>query len=150
MEGLGTSSDKAMISERKTLTGLTSTKLAAEKAYKMARIAPDDVDVAVVHDCFTIAEIMAYEDLGFCEKGQGGKFIEEGKSYIGGKIPVNIDGGLKSKGHPLGATGVSMAAEITRQLRGQAGKRQVNGAEVGLSHNVGGTGQYCFVNIYSR
>ena len=150
IEGLGTASDTAMLSERKTLTGLTATKIAAEKAYGMARITPNDVDVAMVHDCFTIAEIMAYEDLGFCEEGEGGKFIEEGKSYIGGKIPVNVDGGLKSKGHPLGATGVSMTVEITRQLRGEAGRRQVQGAEIGLSHNVGGTGQYCFVNIYSR
>ena len=150
VQGLGASSDTSMISERKTLTELTATRLAAEKAYKMAKVAPSDVDVAAVHDAFTIAEIMAYEDLGFCKKGEGGKFIEEGKSYLGGKVPVNIDGGLKSKGHPLGATGVSMAVEIARQLRGEAGKRQVQGAEVGLSHNVGGTGQYCFVNIYSR
>ncbi|KPV65054.1 MAG: acetyl-CoA acetyltransferase [Candidatus Bathyarchaeota archaeon BA1] len=116
----------------------------------MAGIKPNDVDVAVVHDCFTIAEIMAYEDLRFCNKGEGGKFIEEGQSYIGGKTPVNIDGGLKSKGHPLGATGVSMSVEITRQLRGEADKRQVSGAEVGLSHNIGETGQYCFIHIYSR
>lgn len=148
--GLGAASDSLMISERQTLTGLTATRLAAEKAYKMAGVTPDDIDVAVVHDCFTIAEIMAYEDLGFCKKGEGGSFIEEGQSYIGGKIPVNMDGGLKAKGHPLGATGVSMTVEITRQLRGEADKRQVSGAEIGLSHNVGETGQYCFVHIYTR
>ena len=148
--GLGAASDAMMISERPTLTGLTATKVAAEKAYRMAGITPDDVDVAVVHDCFTIAEIMAYEDLGFCKKGEGGKFIEEGQSYIGGKVPINVDGGLKSKGHPLGATGVSMTAEITKQLRGEAGKRQVSGAEIGLSHNIGETGQYCFVHVYAR
>jgi len=150
IKGLGTASDTMMISERQTLTGLTATKIAAEEAYKMADIAPDDVDVAVVHDCFTIAEIMAYEDLGFCKKGEGGRFIEDKQSYIGGKTPVNVDGGLKSKGHPLGATGVSMTVEITRQLRGEAGKRQVGGAEIGLSHNIGETGQYCFVHVYSR
>ena len=148
--GLGAASDTMMISERPTLTGLTATRLAAEKAYKMAGVTPEDINVAVVHDCFTIAEIMAYEDLGFCRKGEGGSFIEEGQSYIGGKIPVNIDGGLKAKGHPLGATGVSMTVEITRQLRGEAGKRQVSGAEIGLSHNIGETGQYCFVHVYTR
>jgi acetyl-CoA acetyltransferase len=148
--GLGSASDTMMISERRTLTSLTATRLAAEKAYRMAGVTPEDIDVAVVHDCFTIAEIMAYEDLGFCKKGEGGKFIEEGQSYKDGKTPVNLDGGLKAKGHPLGATGVSMTVEITRQLRGEADKRQVSGAEVGLSHNVGETGQYCFVHIYTR
>ncbi len=148
--GLGAASDTMMISERKNLTELRATKMAAEKAYRMAGITPKDVDVAVVHDCFTIAEIMAYEDLGFCKKGEGGKFIEEKQSYIGGKIPINTDGGLKSKGHPLGATGVSMTVEITKQLRGEAGKRQVKGAEIGLSHNIGEAGQYCFVHVYSR
>ncbi len=150
LTGLGAASDTMMISERESLTELKATRVAAEKAYKMARITPDDVDVATVHDCFTIAEIMAYEDLGFCQKGEGGKFIEEKQSYIGGKVPTNTDGGLKSKGHPLGATGVSMTIEITKQLRGEAGKRQVSGAEIGLSHNIGETGQYCFVHVYSR
>jgi len=150
IRGLGAASDTMMISERQTLTGLTATKIAAEEAYQMAGITPNDVDVAVVHDCFTIAEILAYEDLGFCKKGEGGKFIEDRQSYIGGKTPVNVDGGLKAKGHPLGATGVSMTVEITRQLRGEAGKRQVGGAEIGLSHNIGETGQYCFIHVYSR
>jgi len=150
IEGLGAASDAMLINERPTLTGLTGSRLAAEEAYKMAGITARDIDVAEVHDCFTIAEIMAYEDLGFCEKGEGGKFIEEGQSYIGGRTPVNVDGGLKSKGHPLGATGVSMAVEITKQLRGEAGNRQVSGAEIGLSHNVGETGQFAFVHIYVR
>jgi acetyl-CoA C-acetyltransferase len=150
IEGLGAASDAMLISERPTLTGLTGSCLAAEQAYKMAGVTARDVDVAEVHDCFTIAEIMAYEDLGFCEKGEGGNFIEEGQSYIGGRTPVNIDGGLKSKGHPLGATGVSMAVEITKQLRGEAGDRQVSGAQIGLSHNVGETGQFAFVHIYVR
>jgi acetyl-CoA C-acetyltransferase len=148
--GLGAASDTMMISERESLTELRATKIAAERAYRMAGITANNVDVAVVHDCFTIAEIMAYEDLGFCKKGEGGNFIEEGQSYIGGKIPINADGGLKSKGHPLGATGVSMTVEITKQLRGEAGKRQVAGAEIGLSHNIGEAGQYCFVHVYSR
>jgi len=148
--GLGSASDTMMISERPSLTELVATKLAAQQAYKMAGVSPDDIDVACTHDCFSIAEIMSYEDLGFCKKGEGGKFIEERQSYIGGKVPVNVDGGLKSKGHPLGATGVSMTFEIVKQLRGEAGKRQVNGAEIGLSHNVGETGQYCFVHVYKR
>jgi acetyl-CoA C-acetyltransferase len=139
-----------MISERPSLTGLEASKLAAEQAYKMAGVAPNDIDVACTHDCFSIAEIMSYEDLGFCKKGEGGKFIEDGQSYIGGKVPINVDGGLKSKGHPLGATGVSMTVEITMQLRGEADQRQVSGAEIGLTHNVGETGQYCFVHIFKR
>jgi len=138
------------ILRRETLTSLPSAVEASRQAYKMAGIGPDDVDVADVHDCFTIAEIMAYEDLGFCEKGKGGKFIEDGQSKIGGKIPINVDGGLKSKGHPVGATGTSMAVEMVKQLRGEAGKRQINGAEVGLTHNVGGIGQYCFVHVFRR
>jgi len=117
----------------------------------MAGIEPRDVDVAVVHDCFTIAEIVAYEDLGFCKKGEGGKMIEEKRTYIGGDIPVNVDGGLKSKGHPIGATGVAMAVEITKQLRGEADHgRQVPNARIGLSHNVGGNGQHSAVHIFRR
>ena len=114
------------------------------------RHAPRDIKVAEVHDCFTIAEIMAYEDLGFCAKGEGGAFIAEKQSYIGGATPVNVDGGLKAKGHPIGATGVSMAYEIVRQLRGECGERQVPDADVGLTHNVGGIGQYCFVHVFRR
>jgi len=150
LEGLGAGSDTMMISERPSIVGLAATTTAAEQAYKMAGVTPNDIKVACTHDCFSIAEIMSYEDLGFCKKGEGGKFIEEGQSYIGGKTPVNVDGGLKAKGHPLGATGVSMTVEITRQLRGEAGKRQVPNATIGLTHNVGETGQYCMVHIYKR
>lgn len=150
LTALGASSDKMMIAERQDLTSLDATKLAAQQAYHMGNLTPGDIDLALVHDCFTIAEIMAYEDLGFCEKGEGGKLIQEGQTYIGGKIPVNVDGGLKAKGHPLGATGVAMTIEAVRQLRGEAGSRQVNGAEIALSHNIGETGQYCFVHIYTR
>ena len=145
-----TASAPMSILRRETLTSLPSAVEASRQAYKMAGIGPNEVDVADVHDCFTIAEILAYEDLGFAEKGKGGKFIEDGQSKIGGKVPVNVDGGLKSKGHPVGATGVSMAVEMVKQLRGEAGKRQVNGAEVGLTHNVGGIGQYCFVHVFRR
>jgi len=150
IDGLGMATDTMRISERKSLTSILATREAAKAAYKMANIGPGDIDVATVHDCFTIAEIVAYEDLGFCERGEGGKLIAAQETYVGGKIPVNVDGGLKSKGHPLGATGVSMAVEITKQLRGEAGPRQVEDAEIGLSHNVGGTGQVVAVHIFRR
>ena len=132
------------------MTGLPSATVAAEQAYKQAGITAKDVKVAEVHDCFTVAEIMAYEDLGFCEKGEGGPFVADKRSYIGGDVAVNVDGGLKAKGHPSGATGVSMAYEIVRQLRGECGERQVPDADVGLTHNVGGIGQYTFVHAYRR
>ena len=148
--GLALGTDTLAITERESLTSIKASREAAKVAYKMAGIGPAEVDVATVHDCFTIAEIVAYEDLGFCEKGEGGKLIEAKETYVGGKIPVNVDGGLKSKGHPLGATGVSMAIEITKQLRGEAGERQIQNAEIGLSHNVGGTGQVVAVHIFRR
>jgi acetyl-CoA C-acetyltransferase/acetyl-CoA acyltransferase len=110
---------------------------------------PEDISFAEVHDCFTIAEIMAYEDLGFCKKGEGGRLIEEGQTYIGGRIPVNVSGGLKAKGHPIGATGVGQIYEITKQLRGRAEKtsRQVPNARFALAHNVGGSGATAVVHI---
>jgi acetyl-CoA C-acetyltransferase len=148
--GLALATDTMRITERESLTSIQASREAAKAAYKMAGLDSSDIDVATVHDCFTIAEIVAYEDLGFCEKGEGGKFIEAKETYLGGRIPVNVDGGLKSKGHPLGATGVSMAIEITKQLRGEAGERQVKNAEIGLSHNVGGTGQVVAVHIFRR
>jgi acetyl-CoA C-acetyltransferase len=148
--GLGLATDTMRITERKSLTSIMASPEAARIAYKMAGVGPADIDVATVHDCFTIAEIVAYEDLGFCERGEGGKLIEAKETYVGGKIPVNVDGGLKSKGHPLGATGVSMAIEITKQLRGEAGQRQVKNAEIGLTHNVGGTGQVVAIHIFRR
>lgn len=150
MAGLASATAPMSVLRREKLSEIPSAIDAARNAYKMAGIEPKDVDVADVHDCFTIAEILAYEDLGFCEKGGGGKMIEEGETHIGGRIPVNVDGGLKSKGHPVGATGVSMAVEAVKQLRGEAGERQVDGAEIALMHNVGGIGQYCFVNILRR
>jgi acetyl-CoA C-acetyltransferase len=148
--GLGLATDTMRIGDRKSLTSILSAREAAKTAYKMAGVGPSEIHIATVHDCFTIAEIVAYEDLGFCEKGEGGKLIQAKGTYVGGKIPVNVDGGLKSKGHPLGATGVSMAVEITKQLRGEAGERQVKNAEMGLSHNVGGTGQVVAVHIFRR
>ncbi len=148
--GLGLGTDSLSLCERRDLTSLAGAAYAADQAYRMSGIGPDEVDVACVHDCFTIAEIVAYEDLGFCKRGEGGRLIEEKQTYIEGKIPVNVDGGLKSKGHPVGATGVSMTVEITRQLRGEATPRQVHNAEIGLIHNVGGSGQIAAVNILRR
>jgi len=148
--GLGCATDAMRLGDRKSMTSLEASREAARAAYKMAGIGPSDVNVATVHDCFTIAEIVAYEDLGFCEKGEGGKLIEAKETYVGGRIPVNVDGGLKSKGHPLGATGVSMAVEISKQLRGEAGPRQVKNAQIGLTHNVGGSGQISLVHIFRR
>ena len=151
VEAMGYSSDTANICRRTDYVGLEATVKAAKMAYKQAKIKPQDIDVAEVHDCFTIAEIMAYEDLGFCKKGEGGKLVEEGQTEIGGKIPVNVDGGLKAKGHPLGATGCSMIYELTKQLREEAGKRQVPfNNYVALAHNVGGTGHYCWITILKR
>jgi acetyl-CoA C-acetyltransferase len=150
LDGVGCATASMSVLRRPDLTGLPSATEAARQAYAMAGIEARDVNVAEVHDCFTVAEIMAYEDLGFCDKGQGGPFVQDRQSWIGGSTPVNVDGGLKSKGHPIGATGVSMAYEIVRQLRGDCGERQVPDADVGLTHNVGGIGQYCFVNVYRR
>lgn len=127
---------------------------AAEAAYRMAGLGPEDIDLAEVHDCFSVAEIVHYEDLGFCRKGEGGRFIEEGSSAIGGKTPVNTSGGLLSKGHVIGATGISQIIELVRQLRGQAGRRQVEGARVALQHNGGGfihtDTASCFIHILRK
>lgn len=150
IKGLGAATAPFSVLVRPDLTTLPSAVEASKNAYAQAKVGPDDIDVAEVHDCFTIAEIMAYEDLGFTEHGKGGAFAEEGLTYIGGKIPVNVDGGLKAKGHPVGATGCSQIVDIVKQLRGEAGKRQVDGAEIGLTHNVGGHGQYCVVHIFKR
>jgi len=148
--GIGAASDTLSTTSRTNLAGLDCAIGAGNQAYKMAHIEPKDVDVAEVHDCFTIAEIMAYENLGFCKSGEGGKLIEESQTYIGGKIPVNVDGGLLSKGHPIGATGGSQIRTIVLQLQGRAGKTQVDGAEVGLVHNIGGIGLYGNVTIFKR
>jgi acetyl-CoA C-acetyltransferase len=151
IKGVGYSTDTANLSRREDYVGLGAAVEAARRAYSMAKVGPGDIDVATAHDCFTIAELMAYEDLGFCKKGEGAKMIRDGETEIGGRIPVNLDGGLKAKGHPIGATGVSMAVEITKQLRNEAGKHQAPIKDgIGLVHNVGGTGHYAYVTILSR
>lgn len=148
--GSGQASDTLALHDRRSLTTLDATVKAAKQAYKQVGITSKDVDLAEVHDCFTIAEIVATEDLGFCKKGEGGKLLDEGVTEIGGEIPVNTSGGLKAVGHPVGATGVKQAVEIVMQLRGEAGKRQVKNAKIGLTHNVGGSGATAVVHIFSR
>ncbi len=148
--GLGSASASVNMAGRDSLTGLRCAQLAAKQAYEMAAIGPQDVDVAEVHDCFTIAEMMAYEDLGFASPGEGKYLIREKQTYIDGKIPVNVDGGLLSKGHPIGATGGSQIRTIVLQLRGEAGDTQVEDPEVGLVHNIGGVGLYGNVTILGR
>jgi acetyl-CoA C-acetyltransferase len=151
--GIGYSSGTANLSKRRDFVGLEASVLASQKAYKAAGIAPEQVEVAEVHDCFTIAEIMAYEDIGLCRKGEGVKLLREGQTEIGGRIPVNMDGGLKAKGHPIGTTGCAMIYELTKQLREEAVERtrQVPLKNyIALAHNVGGTGHYCYVTILRR
>lgn len=130
-------------------TTLPATAMAAKQAYAMARLTPEDVDVVELHDCFTIAEIVDSEDLGFFAKGRGGFAVEEGLTQVGGRMPINPSGGLISKGHPVGATGLGQVFEIVRQLRGEH-ENQVQNAEIGLAHNLGATGQLCTVHILKR
>jgi len=143
-------SDTISLHDRRSLTSIDATRIAADRAFKTARLQRSNIDVAEVHDCFTIAEIMAIEDLAFFEKGRGGPATLAGETAIGSKIPINTSGGLKACGHPVGATGIKQAVEIAEQLRGDAGKRQVEGAEIGLTHNVGGTGGTVVVHILAR
>jgi acetyl-CoA C-acetyltransferase len=146
--GSGQASDTIGLYERKSLTSLQSAKQAAKTAYEMASVKPSDINVAEVHDCFSFVELMSYEDLGFCKIGESGKLIESGETNLGGRLPVNTSGGLKAKGHPVGATGTAQAYEVYLQLTGQAEKRQVKDARIGLTHNVGGSGATSAVHIY--
>ncbi|MBK5132810.1 thiolase domain-containing protein [Candidatus Bathyarchaeota archaeon] len=146
--GSGQASDTIGLYERRSLTSLLSSKLASRTAYDMAGINSKDIDLAEVHDCFTFAELMAYEDLNFCEIGKGGKMVENGETKLGGRLPVNTSGGLKAKGHPVGATGTAQAYEMYLQLTGQAERRQVNDAKIGLTHNVGGSGSTATIHVY--
>jgi len=148
--GLGAASAPLSMTGRDSLTGLSVAREAARGAYEMAGVSPGDIDVAEVHDCFTFAEMMAYEDLGFAKPGEGTKLIRERQTYVGGKIPVNVDGGLLSKGHPIGATWGSQVRTIVLQLRDEAGPMQVKDARVGLIHNIGGVGIYGNVTILGR
>lgn len=148
--GSGQASDGAL-PDRDTLAYIPSAEKASRQAYAMADLTPEEIDLAEVHDCFTVAEIMATEDLGFFPRGEGWKAAIEGKTARDGEHPINTSGGLKSKGHPVGASGIGQVNEIWKQLRGSAGDRQVDGnPRIGLTHNVGGTGQTCVVNIFER
>ena len=145
--GSGQATDTIALHDRDDLVFLNSTARAAEQAYSMAGKKSQDIDFAEVHDCFSIAEICITEALGFVEKGKGGGFVESGATAIDGKIPVNPSGGLKSKGHPVGATGVAQIIEVVHQLRNEAGERQVKNAKVGLTQNMGGSGGSAVVHI---
>jgi len=146
--GSGQATDTIALSSRKDLSWLESTHLAAAKALAMAGRKVQDIHLFEVHDCFTIAEIMVIEALGLVEKGRGGKAVEEGLTARSGRFPVNPSGGLKAKGHPVGATGVAQAVEIVKQLRGEAGDRQIKGARLGLAQNMGGTGGSSVVHVF--
>jgi acetyl-CoA C-acetyltransferase len=146
--GTGQATDTFALHDRKSMTTMEATRFAAERAFKNANKSPGDVDVLEVHDSFSIAEIIAIEDLGIIDKGKGGKAAEEGLTSLEGEFPVNPSGGLKARGHPHGATGVAQIVEIVTQLKGQADKRQVKNAKVGLTHNIGGTGGTAVVHVF--
>ncbi len=148
--GSGQASDTIALSSRKDITWLESTFQAAQQAYKMAGKRPKDIDLVEVHDCFTIAEICVTEALGFFEPGKGGEAVQKGLTSLKGRIPVNASGGLKAKGHPVGATGVAQVIEIVKQLRGEAGHRQVKKTRVGMTQNMGGSGGSALVHIFER
>tara|TARA_B100001758_G_scaffold174109_1_gene151032 strand:- start:8154 stop:9323 length:1170 start_codon:yes stop_codon:yes gene_type:complete len=152
VKGSGAGSDKLALHDRPSLTQLRATQLASQKAYSLANLQPNQIDLAEVHDCFTIAEVLATEDLGFAKRGEGGIFARNGQGRRNeGDVTVNASGGLKSKGHPLGATGTGQAVEVFKQLRHQVEPtRQVRDAEIGLTHNVGGSGATCAVHIFGR
>jgi acetyl-CoA C-acetyltransferase len=145
--GIAQTSDYVALERKRDITTFCAVQAAAEKAYRMAGLGPQEIDVAEVHDCFTIAEIVAVEDLGFTKKGHGGFWSAEGCSALDGMKPVNTSGGLKAKGHPVGATGVAQICDVALQLRGEAGERQVKRHQTGLAQNLGGSGASCVVTI---
>jgi acetyl-CoA C-acetyltransferase len=147
IRGVAQASDHLALHEKDDITTFPAVRAAAQMAYRMAGVRPADINVAELHDCFTIAEIIALEDLGFVDRGCGGPASLDGYTAIGGPKPVNTSGGLKSKGHPVGATGVAQICEIVEQLRGESGDRQVKGARVGLAENLGGSGATSVVSI---
>lgn len=148
--GSGRGGSAAQLSSRSSLVEIPGTRQAAAQAFSQAGVEPKEVDFAEVHDCFTIAEVLAIEDLGFVKKGQGAKAAVEGRTLLSGDLPINPSGGLKAKGHPVGATGVGQAVEVFEQLDGRAGARQVKDAQVALTHNIGATGGSCAVHLFRR
>ncbi|MCG6989942.1 MAG: thiolase domain-containing protein [Gemmatimonadetes bacterium] len=150
IRGVGQATSAMALADRRDPAALDAVAKAAERAYKATGLAPKDIDVAEVHDCFAIAEIACIEAVGFACEGEGKDAARSGMTALGGKIPVNTSGGLKSKGHPVGASGVAQAIEIFEQLRGEAGERQVEGAHTGLTQNMGGSGASSLVHIFER
>lgn len=148
--GIGQATDTHVVAERKVPTDLLAVRMAAQRAYEMAGLKPEMIDVAELHDAFTILEIAISEEVGFFPKGEGHLAVRKGETRIGGRIPINTSGGLKAKGHPVGATGVSQVVELVRQLRGEAKGRQVEGARHGLAVNFGGFGNNVVATILSR
>ena len=148
--GSGLATDPLFSSAKNSYTEFPATIAAAHQAYEMAGIGPHDIDVAELHDCFTVTELITWEDIGFCVKGKGAAWLRDGGPYLGGEVACNTSGGLKAKGHPVGATGVAQVVELWEQLRGEAGDRGVVDAEIGLTHNLGGIGTVVSVNIYGR
>lgn len=147
IRGIGAATGPIALHDHKDMTRLDAVRLAGEKAYKMAGVKPSDIDLCEVHDCFSIAEIIVAEELGFFEPGTAGKAIAEGQATHGGKIPINTSGGLKAKGHPVGATGIAQIIEIVEQLQGKSGNRQVKNAKLGMAQNMGGSGGSSVVHI---
>lgn len=150
LRGSGAATGTIQLANREDPSFLDAVQLSAERAYEMAGVGPADIQVAEVHDCFAIAEICCIEALGLVERGLGGRAAASGETALGGRIPVNTSGGLKSKGHPVGATGIAQAIEIFEQLRGEAGRRQVADAKIGLAQNMGGSGGSSFTHIFER
>ena len=150
IKGSGQASDFLAVHDRRDLTTMDASVIAGKRAFQEAKLEPKDIQVAEVHDNFTISEIRAIEDLRFIEKGKGGPATADGVTALNAKISVNTSGGLKARGQPVGATGVAQAVEIVRQLRGDVGKRQVVGARRGLTHTLGGTGATAVVHIFER
>jgi len=147
--GIAQTSDQVALDQKADITTFIAVQQAAQKAYKMAGVTAKDIQFAELHDCFTIAEIVAMEDLGFVEKGQGGPYVLEGRTCLKGERPINTSGGLKSKGHPVGATGVAQICDVALQIRGEAGERQVARHSLGLAQNLGGSGATAVVTILS-
>jgi acetyl-CoA acetyltransferase len=146
--GSGHAGDTLTLMGKKQFTSFAAAKAASKEAYAQAGLGPKDIHLAEVHDCFTITQIINTEDLGFFEAGKGGDAVAEGRTRRDGSIPVNVSGGLKAKGHPIGATGISQIFEVVSQLRGEAGQRQLGRADIGLTHNLGGTAGTCVVHIF--
>ena len=148
--GVGAASERVGLFQREDYTRISGSERAAERAYDRAGIGPEDLDFAEVHDCFAIAELLAYEDLGFCDRGEASRLLEAGETDLDGNLPVNPSGGLKSKGHPIGATGAGQITEVFKQLTGQAGDRQIADATLALTHNVGGSGGAAVVHVLEQ